>query len=156
MDTIVLDELGNLPSSINVGQLFFHPSSEIYAKTSALIAAGLTSGKCPQVFDDPGMATALPDRMTHDCQFAETGGDSRKMKNAALWRSLVPPIKYGMAGSGIKAPSGRVMRGLEPAFPPMLFFKIWPTARRWPLLTAGSGMCLKEFAHRGGSVFNVD
>jgi DNA replication protein DnaC len=89
MDAIVLDELGYLPSSKNVGQLLFHLPSKTYKKTSTLITARLTFAKWPPIFGDAGMAPSLLDRMTHHCHIVETGEDSWRMKNDTLLRAFL-------------------------------------------------------------------
>jgi DNA replication protein DnaC len=89
MNTIVLEELGYLPSSKNGGQLLFHLLSITYEKTSTLITTNLTFWKWPQVFGDAKVATALPHRMTDHCHIVETGDDSSRTKNVTLLRNLI-------------------------------------------------------------------
>jgi len=136
MDTIVLDELGYLPSSKNGGQLLFYLLSNIYEKTSTLITTDLAFGKWPQVFGDARMAPALPHRMTHHCNIVETGDDSWRTKNETLLRNLILAHKRR---HGRKRHQGPALTGAAQPCPPsspmlfgnqadgegMAFFNLW-------------------------------
>jgi DNA replication protein DnaC len=79
-DLIVCDELGYIPHDQDGADLFFQLISQRSERKSMLITTNLTYSEWEQVFLNPRTTAAAVDRIIHNCETYNIGGES--------WRGL--------------------------------------------------------------------
>jgi DNA replication protein DnaC len=80
-DLVILDELGYLGLGPG-GPLLFQFCSERYERGSLIITSNLEFGRWSEVFGEPGLTTALLDRITHHSEILLFQGESYRFKES--------------------------------------------------------------------------
>lgn len=80
-DLIVCDELGYVPHDQDGADLFFQLISQRYERKSLLITTNLTYSEWDQVFLNTRTTAAAVDRVIHNCETFNVGGDT--------WRGMM-------------------------------------------------------------------
>ena len=80
-DLVVIDEVGYLPLSKTEANLFFSLVAKLYEKTSLIITSNKGFSGWDELLGDADLATALLDRLTHNCQVLYFVGDGWRIAN---------------------------------------------------------------------------
>ena len=80
-DLVIIDEVGYLPVSKTEANLFFSLVSKLYENTSLLITSNKGFSGWAELLGDQVLATALLDRLTHNCQVLNFEGDGWRIAN---------------------------------------------------------------------------
>lgn len=81
-DLIVCDELGYVPHDRDGADLFFQLISQRAERKSMVITTNLTFSEWEQVFLDPRTTAAAVDRIIHNCETFNLGGESYRAMEA--------------------------------------------------------------------------
>lgn len=80
-ELVVLDELGYLALPAGAAELVFQVLSERHERGSRIVTTNLPFGEWTKVFNDPRLAKAVVDRLTHRAHIIDPGTES--------WRSTI-------------------------------------------------------------------
>lgn len=134
LDLVALDELGHPPFAQTGGQLLFHLLSPLREQTSVIVTTNLATGRMAKRLrrrqDDhraarpahPFGLEASPRRFVasrtgSNCEIAETGNESRRLKNRARpspIRNAQAPSPSASGSKALRAGSARPPKGPPP------------------------------------------
>ncbi len=80
-ELVVLDELGYLALPEGAAELVFQVISERNERGSLIVTSNLPFGEWGKVFNDPRLAKAVVDRITHRAHIIETGSESWRFRH---------------------------------------------------------------------------
>jgi DNA replication protein DnaC len=80
-ELVVLDELGYLALPDGAAELVFQVISERHERGSLIVTSNLPFGEWGTVFNDPRLAKAVVDRVTHRAHIIETGSESWRFRH---------------------------------------------------------------------------
>jgi DNA replication protein DnaC len=80
-ELVVLDELGYLALPDGAAELVFQVISERHERGSLIVTSNLPFGEWGTVFNDPRLAKAVVDRITHRAHIIETGSESWRFRH---------------------------------------------------------------------------
>jgi DNA replication protein DnaC len=80
-ELVVLDELGYLALPGGAAELVFQVISERHERGSLIVTSNLPFGEWGKVFNDPRLAKAVVDRITHRAHIIETGSESWRFRH---------------------------------------------------------------------------
>ena len=80
-ELVVLDELGYLALPEGAAELVFQVLSERHERSSLIVTTNLPFGEWTKVFNDPRLAKAVVDRLTHRAHIIDTGTESWRFKH---------------------------------------------------------------------------
>lgn len=80
-ELVVLDELGYLALPDGAAELVFQVISERHERGSLIVTSNLPFGEWGKVFNDPRLAKAVVDRITHRAHIIETGTESWRFRH---------------------------------------------------------------------------
>lgn len=80
-ELVVLDELGYLALPEGAAELVFQVISERHERGSLIVTSNLPFGEWGKVFNDPRLAKAVVDRITHRAHIIETGSESWRFRH---------------------------------------------------------------------------
>ena len=80
-ELVVLDELGYLALPDGAAELVFQVLSERHERGSLIVTTNLPFGEWTKVFNDPRLAKAVVDRLTHRAHIIDTGSESWRFKH---------------------------------------------------------------------------
>jgi IstB-like ATP binding protein len=79
-ELVVLDELGYLALPDRAAELVFQVLSERHERGSLIVTTNLPFGEWTKVFNDPRLAKAVVDRLTHRAHIIDTGTGSWRFR----------------------------------------------------------------------------
>jgi DNA replication protein DnaC len=85
---LVIDEVGYIPFEADAANLFFQLISARYERASVIVTSNKPFGRWGEVFGDPVVAAAMIDRLVHHAEVVNLKGDSYRLKDRDLGRSL--------------------------------------------------------------------
>jgi DNA replication protein DnaC len=85
---LVIDEVGYIPFEADAANLFFQLISARYERASVIVTSNKPFGRWGEVFGDPVVAAAMIDRLVHHADIVNLKGDSYRLKDRDLGRSL--------------------------------------------------------------------
>src|SRR5919201_1619008 len=80
-ELVVLDELGYLALPDGAAELVFQVLSERHERGSLIVTTNLPFGEWTKVFNDPRLAKAVVDRLTHRAHIIDTGTESWRFRH---------------------------------------------------------------------------
>ena len=80
-ELVVLDELGYLALPDGAAELVFQVLSERHERGSLIVTTNLPFGEWTKVFNDPRLAKAVVDRLTHRAHIIDTGDESWRFRH---------------------------------------------------------------------------
>jgi DNA replication protein DnaC len=80
-ELVVLDELGYLALPAGAAELVFQVLSERHERGSLIVTTNLPFGEWTKVFNDPRLAKAVVDRLTHRAHIIDTGTESWRFRH---------------------------------------------------------------------------
>lgn len=80
-ELVVLDELGYLALPEGAAELVFQVVSERNERGSLIVTTNLPFGEWTKVFNDPRLAKAVVDRLTHRAHIIDTGNESWRFRH---------------------------------------------------------------------------
>ncbi len=80
-DLLILDELGYLALPGDAAELVFQVLSERNERGSLILTTNLPFGEWTKVFEDPRLAKAVIDRLTHNAHIIDTGQESWRLRH---------------------------------------------------------------------------
>ncbi len=85
---LIIDEVGYIPFEADAANLFFQLVSARYERASVIVTSNKPFGRWGEVFGDPVVAAAMIDRLVHHAEVINLKGDSYRLKDRDLGRSL--------------------------------------------------------------------
>lgn len=85
---LVIDEVGYIPFEADAANLFFQLISARYERASVIVTSNKPFGRWGDVFGDPVVAAATIDRLVHHADIVNLKGDSYRLKDRDLGRSI--------------------------------------------------------------------
>ena len=86
-ELVVLDELGYLALPEGAAELIFQVLSERHERGSLIVTTNLPFGEWTKVFNDPRLAKAVVDRLTHRAHIIDTGTESWRFRHGLQQRT---------------------------------------------------------------------
>ena len=80
-ELVILDELGYLALPDGAAELVFQVLSERHERGSLIVTTNLPFGEWTKVFNDPRLAKAVVDRLTHRAHIIDTGTESWRFRH---------------------------------------------------------------------------
>jgi len=80
-ELVVVDELGYLALPDGAAELVFQVLSERHERGSLIVTTNLPFGEWTKVFNDPRLAKAVVDRLTHRAHIIDTGTESWRFRH---------------------------------------------------------------------------
>jgi DNA replication protein DnaC len=80
-ELVVVDELGYLALPDGAAELVFQVLSERHERGSLIVTTNLPFGEWTNVFNDPRLAKAVVDRLTHRAHIIDTGTESWRFRH---------------------------------------------------------------------------
>ena len=81
LDLLMVDELCYMPVDIQRGNLFFQLISRRYEKGSIILSTNKPFDRWGEIFEDDVIASAILDRLLHNCHIIPTSGPSYQIKD---------------------------------------------------------------------------
>ena len=78
---LIIDELGYVPFSREGAELIFQILAECHERKPVIITTNLGFGDWTQIFGDPTLTAALPDRVTHKAHVVNCTWESYRLKD---------------------------------------------------------------------------
>ena len=101
---LIIDEIGYLPLPKEGANLFFQLVSARYEKGAMILTSNRGFSEWSEVFGDPVIASALPDRLLHHAVVIQIEGASYRLR---AHRDLIEPPPSHPASSRGRKPRGR-------------------------------------------------
>lgn len=86
---VIVDELGYLPLSKEGAELLFQFFADRYENGSTIISSNLEFADWTKFMNEPTMASALLDRLTHHCHILTLNGESYRFKQSMKKKTKV-------------------------------------------------------------------
>ena len=86
---LVVDEVGYIPFEAEAANLFFQLVSSRYERASLIVTSNKAFGRWGEVFGDDVVAAAMIDRLVHHAEVITLKGDSYRLKDRDLGRTLL-------------------------------------------------------------------
>ena len=78
---MIVDEIGNLPLTMEESNLFFQFVSSRYEKRSTIYTSNKSFSECGEILGDNAMASAVLNRILHHCTVLNIKGESYRLKD---------------------------------------------------------------------------